>query len=75
MEKPPVENSPDVVVSPPAEIRFVPGAAVRSELKHLGSRSLHDSEHLKRFLRYIVEHTLAGEGDLLKEYQAGRGGI
>jgi len=50
----------------------VPEAAVRSELERLlASRSLRDSDLLKRFLRYIVEHTLAGEGDQLKEYRLG----
>lgn len=50
----------------------VPEAAVRSELERLlASRSLRDSDLLKRFLRYIVEHTLAGEGDQFKEYRLG----
>jgi Flp pilus assembly protein TadD len=72
METSPVENSSAVVVRPPAEIRSVPDAAVRIELERLlVSRSLRDSEQLKRFLRYIVEHTLAGEGDRLKEYRLG----
>jgi eukaryotic-like serine/threonine-protein kinase len=71
METPPVENSTEVI-RPPAETRSVPDAAVRGELGHLlVSRSLRDSEQLKRFLRYIVERTLAGEGDQLKEYRLG----
>jgi TolB-like protein/lipoprotein NlpI len=37
----------------------------------LASPSLRDSDNLKRFLRYVVEHTLAGEGDQLKEYRLG----
>ncbi|MGA2357552.1 MAG: hypothetical protein ABSF66_01025 [Terriglobales bacterium] len=50
----------------------MPEAAVRSELERLlASRSLRDSDLLKRFLRYIVEHTLAGKGDQLKEYRLG----
>jgi TolB-like protein/Flp pilus assembly protein TadD len=47
-------------------------AAVRGELERvLTSPALRDSDGLKRFLRYIVEHTLAGEGDRLKEYRLG----
>lgn len=37
----------------------------------LRSRPLRDSDLLKRFLRYVVERTLAGEGDQLKEYRLG----
>jgi len=59
---------PSAVNSPPN----VPEAAVRSELDRLlASPSLRDSDTLKRFLRYIVENTLAGEGDRLKEYRLG----
>ena len=55
-------ESPSAVNSPPN----LPEAAVRSELERLlASRSLRDSDTLKRFLRYIVENTLAGEGDQL----------
>ncbi len=47
-------------------------AVVRQELEQLlSSPSLRDSGQLKHFLRYIVEHTLAGEGDRLKEYRLG----
>jgi len=47
-------------------------AAVRAELGVLlSSPTLRDSELLKRFLRYVVEHTLAGEGNQLKEYRLG----
>ncbi len=61
-------ESPSAVNSPPN----VPEAAVRSELERLlASPSLRDSDTLKRFLRYIVENTLAGEGDRLKEYRLG----
>jgi eukaryotic-like serine/threonine-protein kinase len=50
----------------------VPEAAVRDELARLlASQSLKDSELLKRFLRYVVDSTLAGEGDQLKEYRLG----
>ena len=62
MESPSAAKSPAVV----------PEAAVRSELDRLlASPSLQDSDLLKRFLRYIVENTLAGEGDTLKEYRLG----
>jgi adenylate cyclase len=51
---------------------IAPEAAVRSELERLlASPSLRDSDLLKPFLRYIVEKTLAGEGDQLKEYRLG----
>jgi len=44
----------------------------RSELsKILASDSLRDSEMLKRFLSYVVEQTLAGKADQLKEYRLG----
>jgi eukaryotic-like serine/threonine-protein kinase len=50
----------------------VPEAAVRNEVERLlASQSLKDSELLKRFLRYVVDSTLAGEGDQLKEYRLG----
>ncbi len=62
MEIPSAANSPVAV----------PEAAVRNELDSLlASPSLRDSDLLKRFLRYIVENTLAGEGDQLKEYRLG----
>ncbi len=45
-------------------------AVVRAELDVLlASPSLRDSELLKRLLRYVVERTLAGERDKLKEYR------
>ena len=37
----------------------------------LSSNTFRDSEILKRFLRYSVEHTLRGEQDELKEYRLG----
>lgn len=50
----------------------VPEEAVRSELERvLASPTLRDSDLLKRFLRNIVECTLTGEGDQLKEYRLG----
>jgi tetratricopeptide (TPR) repeat protein len=50
----------------------LPDAALRDALARLlASQSLKDSELLKRFLRYVVDSTLAGEGDRLKEYRLG----
>ena len=47
-------------------------ADVLKELgKILSSEAFRDAEALKRFLRYTVERTLHGEGDLLKEYRLG----
>jgi len=47
-------------------------AAVNAELeKVLAAACLRDSHLLKRFLRYAVEHTLAGAGGQLKEYSLG----
>jgi TolB-like protein len=37
----------------------------------LGSEPFVNSDRLSRFLRYVVERTLAGEGDRLKEYVIG----
>ncbi|MEO6801732.1 MAG: tetratricopeptide repeat protein [Granulicella sp.] len=46
--------------------------AVRRELDRiLASRSFRQVERLQRFISYIVEETLAGRGDLLKEYPVG----
>jgi Tfp pilus assembly protein PilF len=71
MELPSAENSLASVLRQEGN-HAVPEAAVRSELERLlASRSLRDSDLLKRFLRYIVEHTLAGKGDQLKEYRLG----
>jgi TolB-like protein/Tfp pilus assembly protein PilF len=50
----------------------LPSAAVRAEMeKVLAAACLRDSHLLKRFLRYAVEHTLAGAGGQLKEYSLG----
>jgi tetratricopeptide (TPR) repeat protein len=71
MESPSGENSPAEVVSH-AGNHAVPEAAVRDELERLlAGQCLRDSDLLRRFLRYVVEHTLAGEGDKLKEYRLG----
>ena len=70
MESPSPEDSTTVL--PQAEDHAVPEAAVRAELQQLlASPSLRDAELQKRFLRYIVEKTLVGEGDQLKEYRLG----
>jgi TolB-like protein/Tfp pilus assembly protein PilF len=37
----------------------------------LGSRSFRDSTFLRRFLDYVVRHTLEGKGGQLKEYRLG----
>jgi len=71
MEPPSVQNSP-APVPPTGETHWVPKVAVRAELERLlVSQALRDSEHLKRFLRYIVESSLADQGDQLKEYRLG----
>jgi tetratricopeptide (TPR) repeat protein len=45
---------------------------VQAELERvLANSALRDSDLLKRFLRYSVERTLAGQGDQLKEYRVG----
>ena len=71
MDSPSAENSVAPVLRHQDD-HPVPEAAVWSELERLlAGESLRDSEILKRFLRYIVEHTLAGKGDQLKEYRLG----
>lgn len=71
MESPSPENSAAGVLHQ-ADDHAEQDAAVRRELECLlASRALRDSDHLKRFLRYVVEHTLAGEADRLKEYRVG----
>ncbi|HTT21306.1 MAG TPA: tetratricopeptide repeat protein [Candidatus Sulfotelmatobacter sp.] len=48
------------------------GEATLAELERiLQSATFRESESLKRFLRYTVEHTLKGEGTQLKEYRLG----
>ena len=47
-------------------------AEVRSQLERvLSAGPLANAGRLSRFLRYIVERTLAGEGEQLKEYVLG----
>ena len=65
------ENGSTIVLTQEAQGALSP-AAVRAELeKVLAADCLRDSHLLKRFLRYAVEHTLAGEGGQLKEYSLG----
>src|SRR5688500_11155598 len=46
--------------------------AVRAELERiLGSHALGGSDQLKRLLRLVVERTLDGQPELLKEYNLG----
>jgi TolB-like protein/Flp pilus assembly protein TadD len=71
MESPSTERSSAGVVPHTAD-QGRQEAVVRGELERvLASPALRDSDGLKRFLRYIVERTLAGEGDQLKEYRLG----
>src|SRR3984885_6824958 len=59
----PVENTPDNLVAE---------ETIRRELKRiLVSRSFRQVDRLQRFLSFIVEETLAGRGDRLKEYPVG----
>src|SRR5438067_11998224 len=47
----------------------VPPEAVRAELEKIcGSASFRSATRLKEFLRYVVEQTLAGNAEQLKEY-------
>jgi TolB-like protein len=49
------------------------GAGIRAQLERiLGSAGFTASERLRRFLRYVVERSLAGEAAQLKEYVIGR---
>jgi hypothetical protein len=48
------------------------GAEVRSQLgRLLASEGFANAERISRFLRFVVERTLDGEGDQLKEYRLG----
>jgi TolB-like protein len=51
---------------------FPPADAVRAQLDRiLASPGFVNADRLSRFLRFVVERTLAGEGDQLKEYRLG----
>ena len=50
----------------------VPEEAVRQELKRvLSSHEFHSSKRSQVFIRYVVEHTLAGRADMLNERTIG----
>src|SRR6266852_238279 len=50
----------------------LPDVAVRGQLdKILGSVIFANSGRLSRFLRFVVEESLAGRGDEIKEYRIG----
>jgi hypothetical protein len=50
----------------------VPEESVRQELNRvLASHEFHSSKRSQDFIRYVVEHTLAGRGDVLKERTIG----
>src|SRR5579871_5266228 len=55
-----------------AKDRPVPDALVREELNRvLGSHEFHASKRSQDFIRYVVENTLAGHADTLKERTIG----
>src|SRR5579863_2351351 len=50
----------------------VDSESVRTELaKIVSSPAFQSSERLRNFLRYTVEQTILGRGDLIKEYSVG----
>ena len=50
----------------------IPAEAITAELERiLGSKGFANAGRLSRLLRYVVERTLAGEADQLKEYAVG----
>jgi len=69
------EHSPAVSSSDPNPGN-VPAAApadIRDELARvLNSQEFRTSNRSKEFLKYVVENTLAGHGDMLKERTIGR---
>ena len=55
------------------ESNRVPEDSVRQELSRvLSSHEFHSSKRSQDFIRYVVEHTLGGRTDLLKERTIGR---
>ena len=59
-------------VLPEPHTNPVSHSAIQSQLeKILSSEGFREAEVMRRFLRYAVERTLAGEGDQLKEYRLG----
>lgn len=70
--QPSLAQSPAGPTVPQGRKDILAEADVLKELgKILSSEAFRDAEALKRFLRYTVERTLHGEGDLLKEYRLG----
>src|ERR1700694_3532218 len=50
----------------------IPADAIREELNRvLASHEFRSSKRSQDFLRYVVEHTLSGHGDMLKERTIG----
>jgi hypothetical protein len=59
--------------SGPARVTVPPGEQqIREELERiLASHEFRSSKRSQEFLRYVIEHTLSGEGELLKERTIG----
>jgi len=56
----------------PSATSVVPEAKVREQLDRiLQSKTFHTVERLKRFFSFVVEETLDGRGDQLKEFVVG----
>ena len=67
----PSTDSPSSLL-PPTTRNRPSGEAILAQLDLiLRSDTFRESENLKKFLRYTVEHTLQGKGDQLKEYRLG----
>lgn len=61
-----------LVASEPKNKNTISEGAIRDEVSRILESSMFvQSERLGRFLRFTVETTLAGEGDMLKEYLIG----
>src|SRR5215472_12500222 len=60
----------DARATPPNRPGEIDAGEVHRLVDQIGaSASFARSEQLNRFLRFVVEETLAGRGDLLKEYR------
>jgi len=71
MSSPSPANLPERALSQMEECPVSDDVSEQQLGKILQSAAFRDSETLKRFLRYSVEHTLHGEGGQLKEYRVG----
>ncbi len=71
MSSPSPANLPERAFSQMEECPVSDDVSEQQLGKILQSAAFRDSETLKRFLRYSVEHTLHGEGGQLKEYRVG----